>query len=97
MGCVHPRTPHPVWGYKNIKEGGVGVSVGRLGERWISIVVKPPLQTGLAKLDREGKRGTDTSEREKERKREREKEKKEKKERKREREKERKRERGKEA
>ena len=57
MGCVHPRASHPVWGYKNIKERGVGVSVGRLGgERWTSIVFKPPRQTGLAERAKERKR-----------------------------------------
>ena len=36
--------PHPVWGFKNIKEGGVGV-VGR-ELRLISLVIKTSLQRG---------------------------------------------------
>ena len=41
------QEPHPVWGFKNIKEGGVGV-VGR-ELRLISLVIKTWLQTGRLK------------------------------------------------
>ena len=41
------QEPHPVWGFKNIKEGGVGV-VGR-ELRLISLVIKTSLQTGRLK------------------------------------------------
>ena len=36
--------PHPVWGFKNIKEGGAGV-VGR-ELRLISLAIRTSLQTG---------------------------------------------------
>jgi len=42
------RTPHPIWGYKNIKAGGVGVGVsGRMG---VQHCIQARIANGVAEI-----------------------------------------------
>jgi hypothetical protein len=58
--------PHPVWGFKNIKGGGGWWSGGRHAMS-VSIVCKPPLQTGLGRTKRGREKEWKDRQREKER------------------------------